>query len=228
MHPRPRAETFRLPSVLVFMMASLVLLRGPCAQLFSGASTPENASTASGSRAPWIWIAAAAALSSASSSGVNRTAAAPMLSRRCGHLCRTGNRDDPGLLRHQPGESDLRRAWPACARPSSLAASTSARLCGRFSGEKRDSMPADITVGEPRPCVDRAGQETHAERAPRHEADAELLAERNDLAFRPAPEHRIFALHGGDRQRGMRPAQRLQPHLRQAPMQDLALRPSDP
>ena len=38
---------------------------------------------------------------------------------------------------------------------------------------------ADVAFGEPRLRVDGAGQEADAERAPRHEADAELLAERN-------------------------------------------------
>ena len=39
----------------------------------------------------------------------------------------------------------------------------------------------------------------------------------------PAPQHRILVLHGGDGQRGVRAAQRVQPHLRQAPVQNLAL-----
>lgn len=53
---------------------------------------------------------------------------------------RTGDRHDPGLLRQQPGQRDLR----GVARFRSAQAftrSTNARLCGRLSGENRDSIP---------------------------------------------------------------------------------------
>ena len=116
-------------------------------------------------------------------------------------------------------------AGVACFRSAQrFTSATSCRLCGRFSGEKRDSMPR-MSPSAKRVFASIAPvRKPHAERAPRHEADAQLLAERDHLVFRPAPQHRIFVLNGGDGQSGMRPAQRLQAHFGQAPMQDLALR----
>ena len=91
-------------------------------------------------------------------------------------LGRAGDRHDPRLLRQQPGERDLRRrrplargdlpsaGRPAPGWPAAPRARSAARCCGSRSLSKRG-------VG-----VDRAGQEALAERAERHEADAELLA----------------------------------------------------
>ena len=76
-------------------------------------------------------------------------------------------------------------------------------MCGRFSGEKRDSTPR-MSPGAKRVFASiGAGEEPHAERAPRHEADPKLLARRDDFLLGSAPEHRVLVLDGGDRQRGM-------------------------
>lgn len=39
------------------------------------------------------------------------------------------------------------------------------------------------------PGANSAREETHAQRAPRDKANAELLAQREDLCFRTAPQH---------------------------------------
>lgn len=82
---------------------------------------------------------------------------------------------------------------------------------------------AYVAWREARVRIDPSGEELHAERAPRHKPDAEFFAERNHVLLRPAPQHRVFVLHGGDRQRRMRAPQRVQAHLGEAPMADLAL-----
>jgi hypothetical protein len=81
-----------------------------------------------------------------------------------------------GFLRHQPRERDLARSGLLAFRPC-LASSTSARLCGTFSGEKRGFAAANVP-GAKRVCPSMAPvMNPDAERTPRHEADPELLAE---------------------------------------------------
>ena len=96
-------------------------------------------------------------------------------------------------------------------------------MCGRFSGEKRDSMPANIAGSEAGIRVNPAGEELHTERAPWYEADSEFVARRDYILLRAAPQHRVFVLHSGYRQSGVSATQRVQPHLGQAPVQNLAL-----
>ncbi|MCY1250342.1 hypothetical protein D9M72_639720 [compost metagenome] len=48
---------------------------------------------------------------------------------------------------------------------------------------------ADVALGKPRPAIDRTGQEAHAQRAPRHESDAQLRAQGENLLLWSAPEH---------------------------------------
>ena len=107
---------------------------------FSGASTPEKTSTASGRRCPRISIAETDEFSSASSAGVNRTAAAPLFSSICA-ICVV-----PGMgtihcfcaISHASAIC----AGVDCFRLAQLfTRSTSARLWGRLSGENRDSTP---------------------------------------------------------------------------------------
>ena len=74
-----------------------------------------------------------------------------------------------------------------------------------------------------RVSLDRAGEKTLAQRAERHEADAELLERRQDLVLRLPPPQRIFALQRGDRLHRVRAADRLHAGFGQAEMLDLAL-----
>ena len=114
---------------------------------------------------------------------MKRIEAAPMFSSMCAICVVPGiGRSTASAPAARPARSG--RVSPACARPTFFSRSTSARLWGRFSGEN-GSRPADVAWGEARLGVDGAGQETHAERAPGHEADAQFLAERDNLSSGP-------------------------------------------
>jgi hypothetical protein len=144
------------------------------------------------------------------------------LFQHVGHLRGAGDRHDEGALRQQPGKRDLAgrgRLAPA-PDPGEL---DQAEIAGKVVRREPRLDPADVAFGEACLGVDGAGQEADAERAPRHEADAEFLADPEHLRLRSAPEHGILALDGRDGQLGMRPAQRLEPHLAKAPVQHLAL-----
>jgi hypothetical protein len=65
-------------------------------------------------------------------------------------------------------------------------------------GEPRQCV-AQVGVAEGRRAVDRAGEEALAERAERHEPDAELGQGREDLGFGFAPPQGVLALQRGDR-----------------------------
>ena len=58
-------------------------------------------------------------------------------------------------------------------------------------------------------ALDLAGQEAAAERRIGHEADAELVAGRQDFVLDAALPQRIFTLQRRDRMDGVRPADRL-------------------
>jgi hypothetical protein len=69
-------------------------------------------------------------------------------------------------------------------------------------GEPRQCV-AQVGVAEGRRAVDRAGEEALAERAERHEPDAELGQGREDLGFGFAPPQGVLALQRGDRLHGV-------------------------
>ena len=77
-------------------------------------------------------------------------------------------------------------------------------------------------VGELDVGVDRAGEEAFAERAIRHEPDAELLERREHLLLGSLPPQRVLALHGSHRKHGVGPADRAGRRFGQAPVLDLA------
>ena len=89
-------------------------------------------------------------------------------------LCGTGDRHDPRLLPEEPRDRDLRGSRVLLFRDS--AEQVDERLidlhCLRC--EARQSA-AKVVAGELSVLVHRAGQEALAERAVRHEADAQLL-----------------------------------------------------
>ena len=70
--------------------------------------------------------------------------------------------------------------------------------------------------------VDAPGEEPAAERAERHQADAELVQDRDDLLFGFAPEQRVLALQRGDRLHGVGAADGAHAGLGQAEVADLA------
>src|SRR6202051_1235538 len=99
----------------------------------------------------------------------------------------------PRLLREKPGQRDLRRSHALSGRQ--LSDEIGQRLIGleRLRCEARgDLAPVSVLEGGVR--TDGASQEASAERTERHEADAQLLYQRQDFGFRLPPPKRIFAL----------------------------------
>ena len=95
----------------------------------------------------------------------------------------------------------------------------------RLESLRREARQGAAEVGavERRVFVDLAREEALAQRAVRHEADAEFLKGRYHLRFGRPPPQRVFALEGGDRLDGVRAADRLHPCFGQTEVLDLAL-----
>ena len=89
-------------------------------------------------------------------------------------------------------------------------------------GEAGDGV-AEVAALEGRAYVDPAGQEALAERAERHEADAELFECREDRVFRLAPPQRVLALKRCHRLHAVGAADVLHARLGQAEVPHLAL-----
>src|SRR5579862_1990026 len=83
-----------------------------------------------------------------------------------------GDRHDPRLLRQQPSERDLRRRHHLLCRDFAQPVDQPLVGLARLGREARHDV-AEIIADEAGVGVDRAGQETLAERAERNEADAE-------------------------------------------------------
>src|SRR4249920_1136262 len=110
---------------------------------------------------------------------------------------RSGDGDNPRLLREQPRERDLR--WRRLLL-----------LGERLQPRDKSEVRAPVLLAESRNCVsevsriegsgvvDLAGQKPLAERAERHEADAQLFQGRQDLLLRLAPPQGVLALQRGD------------------------------
>ena len=82
---------------------------------------------------------------------------------------------------------------------------------------------AEVSLREVGFLVNGTGEKAHPERAPRYKTDPQFLAQGQHFLLGATPEHRILALHRREGQFGMGPAQGVQPHFGQAPVQDLAL-----
>ena len=80
---------------------------------------------------------------------------------------------------------------------------------------------AEVVALEVRLRVDRAGEEALAQRAERHEADAQLLDRRQDVPLVLPRPQRVLALHRRDRLHRVRAPDRLRARLRQAEVRDL-------
>ena len=121
------------------------------------------------------------------SAALKEIAAAATFSSRCAMFV------VPGMGTIQ-GFRAVNHARESCAgvtflrRAQAWTSRTSGMLAGSASGAKRGTV-ARKSPSPKRPGADGAGKETHAQRAPRDEADAELLAQRKDL--RSGPRHSI-------------------------------------
>src|SRR6478672_3175447 len=104
-------------------------------------------------------------------------------------LRRSRDRHNPGLLREQPGQRELRRG-----RSFSLGEGLQPLHEGQVGlavllGEPWHDV-AKIARLERRLVVNRAGQKALAQRTERYEADAEFLERRENLALRLSPPQR--------------------------------------
>ncbi len=122
-------------------------------------------------------------------------------------LGRAGDRHDPRLLRQQPGQRDLRRRRAFLRRDSSDGIDQ-ALIGGAGLGRKARHDVAEIVGAEGRVGVDGSGQKPLAERAERHESDAQVFEQEQDFGLGLAPPQRILALQGGDGLDGMGAADR--------------------
>src|SRR5947199_1142324 len=112
---------------------------------------------------------------------------------------RARNRDNPRLLREQPGERDLRRRRAFPLRDTFHEVDQCHVCRTGVRGEAR-RYAAKVFRVECRRRVDRSGEKASAQRTARNEADAKLLARRQHaIALRVARPQRILALHGGHR-----------------------------
>ena len=89
-------------------------------------------------------------------------------------------------------------------------------------GEARHDI-AEVGRIERRLLVDLPGEKALAERAERHEADAQFLERWQDLFLGLAPPQRVLALERRHRLDGVRATDRLHARLRQTEVLDLAL-----
>ena len=99
------------------------------------------------------------------------------------------------------------------------------RFARIFSGEKRGKLVAEVRLGvEARLGRHPAGQEAHANRSPRHEANAQLFADiEHAVVLGRALDERVLGLDGSDRLHGMGATDIRDARLRQTEMQHLAL-----
>jgi len=139
-------------------------------------------------------------------------------------LRRPRDRDDERLPRQQPGERDLRgRRLFSLRHPLEQFDEDPVRTqrFGREARKGRRGSHVVLRIEHSRRCH-LAGQEPHPERAPRHEADAELLAGWQHLVFRVTRPDRVFVLDGRYRLHGVRTADRRAAGLREPEVTNLA------
>ena len=134
-----------------------------------------------------------------------------------------GDRNDPGLLRQQPGQGDLRRRRPSSAPRSAPSSSTSAWFALRASGVKRGTMLrksllSNVVVSSIAPVRKPLPRGLKATKPMPSSSQR-----RQDLGFGLTPPQRIFALERGDRLDRMRAADRLRARLGEAEVLHLAL-----
>ena len=116
---------------------------------------------------------------------------------------RAGDGDDPGLLREQPGEGDLRRC--GLFRFGDLPQQIDQRLVrlARFGREARHGV-AEVAAVELVFSSILPVRNPLPERTERNETDAEFFERRQDFRLGLPPPQRVFALQGRHRLHGMR------------------------
>ena len=135
---------------------------------------------------------------------------------------RAGDRDNPRLLREKPRQCHLCGCRLLVIGDSAQQANQLQIGLAGFRREAGDVV-AEVAGVEGRRRIDRSGEKAGAQRSPRHEADAELLAGgENAVLLDVACPERVFALHRGDRLNGMRAADRRRAGLGQAEVPNLA------
>ena len=132
------------------------------------------------------------------------------------------DRNNPRLLRKQPGERDLSRCrlLPFCD-----AAEQINQGLIRLESLRREARESAAEVGavESRVFVDLAREEALAQRAVGHEANAEFLEGRNHFLLRGSRPQRVFALESSERLDGVCATDRLRSRFRKAEVLDLTL-----
>src|SRR5271157_5461589 len=120
----------------------------------------------------------------------------------------SGNRNNPRFLSKQPSNRDLRRC--SLLLPRNVAKHIHKGLV-RFPVLLIETWNDVAKIGaiELRFLVNCAREETLPQRTKWHEADAEFIESRQNLALHLSPPERIFALHGGDWLNGVRTTDRL-------------------
>ena len=154
-------------------------------------------------------MARTAAVVPSSSGGVKRLRPRRYFPAYAPSVC-CQDRHDPRLLRHQPGQRDLPASRGFARHPVAQQ-----RHQRKVRGQVRKARSAS-RCRECRPRRSGCGRRwrrsgSRHKRAPRDKPDAEFLAERDQFRLRPAPEHRIFVLHGRDGQFRMGAAQGARP-----------------
>ncbi len=131
------------------------------------------------------------------------------------------NRHDPGLLRQQPGDGDLRPAHALrrgeCAQHLHQPGVGLAVL----RAEARHDV-AEVALVEGGVGVDGSGQKPPAQRAEGYETDAQFLQHRQHALLGLAPPQRVFTLQRRHRLHRVGAADRLRPGLGQAEVSHLA------
>src|SRR5271165_2674314 len=124
-----------------------------------------------------------------------------------GELAGAGDRDDPRLLREEPGQRDLGRGGIQPPGDPRDQVDHGLVRCAGTGGEPRNAV-AEVACVECCRGVDRAGEESLAQRAERDEPDAELRKRRDDLGLRGPPPQRVLRLQRGHRLHGVGAADR--------------------
>ena len=143
------------------------------------------------------------------------SSAAPRFSSRRCSLVVPGIGTIHGFCASSQASATCAGVAPFCRRDAGQEVDERLVCLARLGREARHDL-AEVVGREGRGLVDLARQEAFAERAERHEADAELLERRQQLLFGPAPPQRVLALDGGHRLHGVRAADGLHAGLGEA------------
>src|SRR5687768_7358292 len=135
---------------------------------------------------------------------------------------RPRNGHDPRLAGEQPGECNLGRRR-LLARSHALQQFDDGPVRAPGFGREAGKRRSQVVGAKRRHRGDGASQIPDTEGTPRHEADAQLLAGRENFQLRIACPDGVFVLHRRDRLHFMRAANGCAPRTGQAEMTDLAL-----